>query len=85
MDYVHVAQVVWNWLDNALKYSPPDSSVQVDAHRNGNFVTVSVHDEGPGVPASERERIFDKFYRAPSGGEARARNGHGACHLQGRH
>lgn len=64
MDYVHIAQVLWNLLDNGLKYSPAHLPVHVAAHSDGSFVTVSVSDEGPGVPASERENIFEKFYRA---------------------
>jgi two-component system sensor histidine kinase KdpD len=64
MDYVHIAQVLWNLLDNALKYSPATAPVRVEAHSDGSFVTVGVSDQGPGVPVSERERIFEKFYRA---------------------
>lgn len=70
MDYVHIAQVLWNLLDNALKYSPAPLPVHVAAHSNGRFVTVSVSDEGPGVPAGERGKIFEKFYRARHSGES---------------
>lgn len=64
MDYVHIAQVLWNLLDNALKYSSSGTPVEVSARQDGGFVMVRVSDRGPGVPVSERERIFEKFYRA---------------------
>lgn len=53
-------------LDNALKYSPMDTPVQVQIEGEMNRVTISVIDQGPGIAAEDRERIFQKFYRAPS-------------------
>lgn len=50
-------------IDNALKYSPPGSPIDVVADLEGDRVVVRVHDRGPGIPERERERIFDKFYR----------------------
>jgi two-component system, OmpR family, sensor histidine kinase KdpD len=50
-------------LDNALKYSPPGSPIDVVADLEGDRVVVRVHDRGPGIPERDRERIFDKFYR----------------------
>ena len=52
-------------LDNALKYSPPDTPVTVRVH-NGNGVTVTVTDQGKGIPAQEQTRIFERLYRSPS-------------------
>jgi two-component system sensor histidine kinase KdpD len=52
-------------LDNALKYSPPDTPVTVRVH-NGSGVTVTVTDCGKGIPAQEQERIFERLYRSPS-------------------
>jgi two-component system, OmpR family, sensor histidine kinase KdpD len=51
-------------IDNALKYSPPDSSVSLTASPSNGRVMVSVADHGPGIPEAEQTRIFDKFYRA---------------------
>ena len=51
-------------IDNALKYSPPDSPVQVEAEADSGRVIVSVGDCGPGIPEAEQTRIFEKFYRA---------------------
>ncbi|MGV3758499.1 MAG: PAS domain-containing sensor histidine kinase [Actinomycetota bacterium] len=55
--------VVANLLSNALKYSPEGSEIEVRARREGAQVVTTVTDRGPGVPADDRERIFDKFTR----------------------
>jgi len=51
-------------IDNALKYSPPDTPVRVEAEAESGRVIVSVADSGPGIPEAEQTRIFEKFYRA---------------------
>jgi two-component system sensor histidine kinase KdpD len=50
-------------VDNALKYSPPGSPIDILAGVVDNRVVIRVRDRGPGIPLRERERIFDKFYR----------------------
>jgi two-component system sensor histidine kinase KdpD len=50
-------------IDNALKYSPPGSPIEVTAGLEDGFVAIRVRDRGPGIPERERERVFDKFYR----------------------
>lgn len=50
-------------IDNALKYSPPGSPIDVTAGLKDHRVIIRVRDRGPGIPERERERIFDKFYR----------------------
>jgi len=61
-----VRQVFNILVENALRYSPRGAKVTVGARRNADRVEVRVVDEGMGIPASERERIFRKFYRAES-------------------
>jgi PAS domain S-box-containing protein len=61
-----VRQVFNILVENALRYSPQGGTVTVGARRNADCVEVRVADEGIGIPASERERIFRKFYRAES-------------------
>lgn len=75
-DAVLVVQLLDNLIDNALKYSPPTAPVELRAHRAGNQVVLAVRDRGPGVAASERERLFELFERgaAPRPGQA-ASNG----------
>jgi two-component system sensor histidine kinase KdpD len=50
-------------IDNALKYSPPGSPIDVTAGLKDHRVIIRVRDRGPGIPERERERVFDKFYR----------------------
>ena len=61
-----VRQVFNILVENALRYSPGGGTVTVGARRNRDRVEVRVADEGIGIPAAERERIFRKFYRAES-------------------
>ena len=58
-----------NLLENALRYTPPDTPVEITATAQEGQVTVEVADRGPGLPAGEADRIFEKFHR---GGVARA-------------
>jgi two-component system phosphate regulon sensor histidine kinase PhoR len=56
-------QVVSNLVDNALKYSPGGGRVELRLDDGSERVRISVHDQGLGIPVSEQDRIFDKFYR----------------------
>jgi len=56
-------QVLVNLVGNALKYTPENGTVEVRGSVRGDQVVVEVYDQGPGVPFSEQEKIFDKFYR----------------------
>jgi len=56
-------QVLANLIDNALKYSPDGGRITVRVEAHEGYARFSVEDEGIGVPAAERERIFEKFYR----------------------
>jgi len=58
-------RVVMNLLDNAIKYTPSGGHVDVSSRREGNMAVVVVADTGPGVADADKERIFDRFYRAP--------------------
>jgi signal transduction histidine kinase len=57
---------VHNLLDNAVKYSPGEKAVRIDAKAEGSEVRIAVHDTGVGISESDRKRIFDRFYRAES-------------------
>jgi signal transduction histidine kinase len=63
-DAERLEQVLINLLSNAHKYSPAGARVQVRASRSGNNYVVTVRDNGSGVPADEREAIFERFYRS---------------------
>jgi two-component system sensor histidine kinase KdpD len=64
MDFALMTQALSNVLDNALKYSPPERAVRIEARTVGGEVYVSVADRGPGIPEADLVRIFDKFQRA---------------------
>jgi len=53
-------------LDNALKYSSPESPVTIQVHNGADRITVEVTDHGAGIPSQELNRIFDRLYRSPS-------------------
>lgn len=61
-----LGQSVANLLDNAIKFSPPDSEVEVTLERDAQSLQLCVADRGPGIPASERERVFQRLYRLDS-------------------
>lgn len=63
-DAVLLQQVLYNLIENAAKYSPPASLIQVVGREHGKGVSISVLDEGGGIATADLERIFDKFYRA---------------------
>jgi len=60
-------QVVTNLVDNAIKFTAAGGTVTVTAASTGEFIQVNVQDTGIGVPTSERERIFDRFYQVDGG------------------
>ncbi len=63
-DEMKVRQVVMNFIDNAIFYSPKDSSVEISLKKTGKMVEFIVKDHGIGVPKTEQERLFTKFFRA---------------------
>jgi two-component system phosphate regulon sensor histidine kinase PhoR len=64
---VHMTNVWVNLLENAIKYSPDRLEVTVSTHITNDFFEVQIKDRGKGMSPSVRKRIFDKFYREPSG------------------
>jgi len=64
LDPVLLEQVLINLLENATKYTPAGSPIDLVARACGDHVVVGVDDRGPGVPSADAERVFDKFYRA---------------------
>lgn len=63
MDFVTITQVLVNLLDNALKYSPANTPIEVAAQVAGGHLEVAVADQGTGIPQEDLARVFDKFYR----------------------
>ncbi len=67
LDFVLAEHVLVNLLDNAAKYSPVGSRIQVRARSDGQWLQLVVSDEGPGIPAADLPSIFERFYRAHAG------------------
>lgn len=63
-DEALIEQILTNFLANAEKYSPSSQPIEVELKRQGDKLVCAVSDHGIGVPAAERKRIFDRFYRA---------------------
>ena len=57
-------QVLVNLLENATRYTPAGTPIEVSARQEGNFVVIEVADRGPGLPPGDLNRLFEKFYRA---------------------
>ncbi|HEY3376962.1 MAG TPA: PAS domain-containing sensor histidine kinase [Armatimonadota bacterium] len=76
-DPLRLEQVLYNLLDNAFKYSPPASPVSVTLTGDEAQVTLSVHNEGEGIPADELPHVFDPFYRARAARTGREAGGFG--------
>jgi two-component system sensor histidine kinase KdpD len=63
LDAVMIEQVLMNLFENALKYTPADSPLEITAIRDEANVTIAVTDHGPGLPPGDEQRLFDKFFR----------------------
>jgi len=63
LDYLEIDQVLTNLIENAVRYTPAGSPIEIGTQIDGNQMVVSVADRGPGIPPADLERVFDKFYR----------------------
>ena len=70
-DFVHSLRILANLIDNALKFAPPGSTVEVQARRTNATLEFVVSDRGPGVPDAEREMVFEPFHRAEDARDSR--------------
>ena len=83
LDAVLFEQVLFNLLDNAAKYAPPETMIRIQGWRSDDAVCLRVLDEGSGIPAADLEHIFDKFYRAQKRDQVRAGTGLGLAISRG--
>jgi len=63
LDKDRITQVLQNLIDNAIKYSPISSTIDIIVKKELNNIIVSVNDEGQGVPDEEKNKVFDRYYR----------------------
>ena len=66
-DRLVLREAITNVVDNAIKYSPRRSAIEIRVHGDGDRAIVDVADEGSGIAAEHRERIFDRFFRLDEG------------------
>jgi len=66
-DVIHLTNVISNLLENAMKYTNRNPEIKISTHNEGESVVVSVADNGMGISKEDQKRIFDKFYRVPTG------------------
>lgn len=66
IDYLQMDQVMTNLIENALRYTPSNSPIEIAVEAKKDHLLVGVADRGPGIPQADLERIFDKFYRVTS-------------------
>ncbi|HLS69692.1 MAG TPA: stimulus-sensing domain-containing protein [Kiloniellales bacterium] len=64
-----LGQVFRNLIANAISFSPPEGQIRLTARRDSGWITVTVEDEGPGIPAGKEDAIFDRFYSERPAGE----------------
>jgi two-component system sensor histidine kinase KdpD len=83
LDFVLTEQVFVNLLDNAAKYAPAGSSIEISGRLLGTEVGIEIRDEGSGIPAEDVERVFDKFYRVRNLDRQRAGTGLGLAICRG--
>jgi len=67
-DFVQALRALVNLLENALRHSPPDTAVEVELFRRDGTLVFEVRDRGPGIPESDRERLFEPFQRGSAQG-----------------
>jgi two-component system sensor histidine kinase KdpD len=83
LDPVLFEQVLFNILDNAAKYAPPETTIRIESWKEEETVKLQVIDEGSGIPPEEIERVFEKFHRASKGDQVRAGTGLGLAISRG--
>ena len=66
-DKLHITSVIFNLLDNALKYSKVNPSIQINLKEEPQLLRLTITDNGIGIPAAYKNKIFDKFFRVPTG------------------
>jgi signal transduction histidine kinase len=71
LDETKTRQVIMNFVDNAIYYTPSGGKINVELREDKNNVYFTVRDNGIGVPKSEKEHMFEKFYRASNARKAR--------------
>ncbi|ETX14406.1 histidine kinase [Roseivivax halodurans JCM 10272] len=83
VDPVLIEQVLVNVLDNAAKHAPDGTAIRLRARVDGPAIALAIADQGPGIPAEARHRVFEMFYRVSTGDAQRAGTGLGLAIARG--
>lgn len=67
IDKLHVVNVIYNLLDNATKYTASKPEITISTRTKGRMIQMEIHDNGIGIDGKEQKKIFDRFYRVPTG------------------
>ena len=66
-DRIHLTNLLYNLIDNAMKYTEQEPRIRISTQSNDEGITVSIADNGVGIPLSEQRKIFERLYRVPTG------------------
>lgn len=66
-DHVHITNVLFNLLDNAIKYCSREPKISIETFNRGSYLVITISDNGIGISKNDQKRIFEKFYRVPTG------------------
>ncbi len=66
-DKLHLTNILHNLVDNGVKYSKEKPDIHIGLQNEGNYLVLSVQDNGIGIPKEHQKRVFDKFHRVPTG------------------
>lgn len=67
VDKLHIANVLYNLFDNAIKYNEKQPLISISTLNEGKYIKVRISDNGIGIPTEAHKKIFEKFYRIPTG------------------
>jgi two-component system sensor histidine kinase KdpD len=84
--YVHAAlleQAIFNVVDNAIKFSPVNESIDIHCSKENNRMVITICDQGTGIPEDERQKVFERFHTAEKGDRRRSGSGLGLTICQG--
>ncbi|MBK7030918.1 MAG: HAMP domain-containing histidine kinase [Bacteroidales bacterium] len=65
-DRLHVTNIFYNLLDNAIKYAGPAPEIEIHSQKDGETIKVFISDNGPGISSEHQKKVFRKFYRVPT-------------------
>ncbi|MBX9937757.1 MAG: hypothetical protein K2Y32_00815 [Candidatus Obscuribacterales bacterium] len=76
-DFKRLLQILLNYLSNAIKFSPPQSTISVYCGKQDDFVVIFVQDQGPGLEQEDQEHLFEKFYQVSNSDDSQGQKSKG--------